>query len=400
MSQVSGRLSENGGYLDANKQIIMAKKGKETLGKWFSKGLLQWNRNKNSRQMPWKGEKEPYKIWLSEIILQQTRVEQGLNYYHRFVDTFPDIHKLARAPDAKVFKLWEGLGYYSRCRNLIATARYISEERKGKFPDTYEEIKSLKGIGPYTAAAISSFAFGLPHAVVDGNVFRVLSRIFGIDKPIDSAEGKKYFTRLANELLDKKQPGSYNQAIMDFGAVVCNPFAPLCNDCVFNKACYAFLNNKVTELPVKKKKLKIKKRWFYYLVIEYKNQIVIRQRAAKDIWQQLYEFPLIETAAEQDIKQILLQAQKAGLLQKKNYGLIEVSPLFKQQLSHQLITGRFITIQLKKKPLIKNGEIWVTRKAIRQFAFPRFINKYLENIKNNSFLNPGGNLHNWDRLII
>jgi A/G-specific adenine glycosylase len=167
---------------------------------------------------PWKGEKDPYKIWLSEIILQQTRVEQGLDYYNRFVKVFPDINKLAKASDKKVFKMWEGLGYYSRCRNLLATARYISKERKGNFPNSYKEINDLKGIGPYTASAISSFAFNLPHAVVDGNVFRVLARIFGIKTPTDTTEGKKLFNALAEELLDKKQPGIYNQSIMDFGA--------------------------------------------------------------------------------------------------------------------------------------------------------------------------------------
>src|SRR5258705_2996708 len=169
----------------------------------FSRILMAWNRKKNKREMPWKGEKDPYKIWLSEIILQQTRVEQGLKYYENFIASFPDIHELANAPDQRTYKLWEGLGYYSRCRNLIKTARYISKDLKGKFPNQYEEIKKLKGIGPYTAAAISSFAFNEPRAVVDGNVFRVLSRIFGIDKPIDIAEGKFVFNQLANELLDK-----------------------------------------------------------------------------------------------------------------------------------------------------------------------------------------------------
>ena len=195
--------------------------------------------------MPWKGEKDPYRIWLSEIILQQTRVEQGLSYYNNFIRTFPDIHKLAKAQDTTIFKLWEGLGYYTRCRNLIATARYISKELKGKFPSSYEDILALKGIGPYTAAAISSFAFNLPHAVVDGNVFRVLARIFGIDIPVDSAAGKNFFTILANELLDAKQPGLFNQAIMDFGAVQCKPAAPLCTTCVFKKTCAAFLQNKI-----------------------------------------------------------------------------------------------------------------------------------------------------------
>ena len=344
----------------------------------FSKLLLQWNKQKNKRQMPWKGEKDPYKIWLSEIILQQTRVEQGLGYYHRFIETFPGIHQLAQAPDSKIFKLWEGLGYYTRCRNLIATARYISNDLKGQFPTTYEEIKDLRGIGPYTAAAISSFAFNLPHAVVDGNVFRVLARVFGIYRPIDSTGGKKYFTDLANQLLDKKQPGVYNQAIMDFGAVVCKPVAPLCPGCVFNKTCFAFLHNKINELPVKEKKVSIRKRWFYYLVIEHENKIAIQQRIGKDIWQQLYEFPVIETNKEEESKKIITQAEKLNWLQKKNYEVIAVSPLFKQQLSHQLIAGQFIKIRLKKKISPDIHLIWVTKRELKKFAFPKFINQYLE----------------------
>jgi len=327
--------------------------------------------------MPWKGEKDPYKIWLSEIILQQTRVEQGLNYYNKFIKIFPDIHKLATAADEKVFKLWEGLGYYTRCRNLIATARYISKERKGKFPDTYEGIKALKGIGPYTAAAISSFAFNLSYAVVDGNVFRVLSRVFGINKPIDSTGGKLYFTILANELLDKKQPGLYNQAIMDFGAVVCKPAAPLCIKCVFKKKCFAFLNDKVNELPVKGKRINITKRWFFYLVLTYKNEIAIRQRREKDIWQQLFEFPLIEAPGHLDKKDILRQAKKKNRLLKNDYGLVSLSPLFRQQLSHQLIAGQFIRLTLKKKPILKNDWLWIAKNKLDKYPFPQFINQYL-----------------------
>ncbi len=344
----------------------------------FTPLLLQWNRENNNRQMPWKGEKDPYKIWLSEIILQQTRVEQGLAYYNRFIKTFPTIHQLAKAPEAKVFKLWEGLGYYTRCRNLIATAKYISKELKGKFPDTYDDIKALKGIGPYTAAAISSFAFNLPFAVVDGNVFRVLARVFGIATPTDNTEGKKLFTVLAEELLHKKQPGLYNQAIMDFGAVVCKPALPLCSTCVFNKTCYAFLNNKINQLPVKEKKITSKKRWFYYLVLEYKNQIAIRQRTAKDIWQDLYEFPLIEAAAELTTKNILQQATKNKWLAKNEYGVLSVSPLFKQQLSHQLIAGQFIRIQLLEKPSLKNDWLWLSKNKMSKYAFPQFINQYLK----------------------
>lgn len=326
--------------------------------------------------MPWKGEKDPYKIWLSEIILQQTRVEQGLSYYNNFIKTFPGVHQLARAPEAKIFKLWEGLGYYTRCRNLIISAKYISKELKGKFPDSYETIKALKGVGPYTAAAISSFAFNLPHAVVDGNVFRVLARVFGIDKPVDSNQGKKYFTALAEELLDKKQPGIYNQAIMDFGAVICKP-QPICSDCVFQKKCYAFQHNKINELPVKEKKITIKKRWFYYLILEYKNEIVIQQRTAKDIWHSLYEFPMIEAAGEMPVKKILQQAEKKSWLEKGEYELITISPLYKQQLSHQLIAGQFIRVHLNKKSLEKNW-IRLPQNKLRKYAFPQFINQYLK----------------------
>lgn len=353
------------------------KKGEGVAKKSFSEKLLRWNKVKNRREMPWKGEKDPYKIWLSEIILQQTRVEQGLKYYNNFISSFPGIHQLAQATDEKVFKLWEGLGYYSRCRNLLATARYISTVRNGKFPDTYEDIKALKGIGPYTAAAISSFAFQLPHAVVDGNVFRVLARLFGINKPIDSSEGKKYFTLLADDLLDKKQSGAYNQAIMDFGATICKPASPLCLECVFKDDCYAFQHNKINQLPVKGKKITIRKRWFYYVVAGYKDQTVIRQRIEKDIWQQLYEFPLIESEEELPAKKILSQAEKKGWLVKDSYELTTISPLFKQQLSHQLIAGSFIVITLKKKSALPGNWQWVPKKQLGNYAFPGFINQYL-----------------------
>jgi A/G-specific adenine glycosylase len=343
----------------------------------FTPQLLKWNREKNKRQMPWKGENDPYKIWLSEIILQQTRVEQGLKYYNNFISIFPDIKKLAKAIDKKIFKMWEGLGYYSRCRNLIATARYISKERKGKFPVTYNEIKALKGVGPYTAAAISSFAFNLPHAVLDGNVFRVLARVFGIYKPVDTTEGKKYFASLAEKLVDKKQPGIYNQAIMDFGAIICKPVSPLCSECFFRTNCYAFLHNKVEQLPLKKKKINIRKRWFYFLVLEFENKIAIRRRKEKDIWQDLHEFPLIETAGPSKAKTILEEAEKKKWILKKSYELLSVSPSYKQQLSHQLIAGQFFELSLQKKPKLNKEWSWVTKNRIGKYAFPQFINQYL-----------------------
>jgi A/G-specific adenine glycosylase len=363
-----------------NKSELIGKK------KAFSALLLKWNKVQNNREMPWKGEKDPYKIWLSEIILQQTRVEQGLNYYNNFIRTFPDIHKLAKAPDIKIFKLWEGLGYYTRCRNLIATAKYISKELKGKFPSVYEDILALKGIGPYTAAAISSFAFNLPHAVVDGNVFRLLARIFGINTPVDSTEGKRFFTQLANELLDIKQPGLYNQAIMDFGATICKPVAPLCTTCIFKKSCVAFINNKINGLPVKQKKITIRKRWFYYLVIEQENKpdsyrVAIRKRTEKDIWQDLYEFPLIEADKKLDKKNILQLAEKKKWLLAKKYEVVSVSSLFQQQLSHQLITGQFLKIKIQQKTTLSNEWLWLEKNKTGKYAFPRFINQYLQENK-------------------
>lgn len=327
--------------------------------------------------MPWKGEKNPYKIWLSEIILQQTRVEQGLKYYEKFVSKFPDVHSLAAAKDETVYKLWEGLGYYTRCRNLIQTARFISKELKGEFPTTYNDILALKGVGNYTAAAISSFAYDLPHAVVDGNVFRVLSRFFGIKTPIDSTAGKELFKQLAIDLLDKKRPGAYNQALMDFGAIICKPRAPLCSNCVFKDHCFAFNNNLVNELPVKEKKLAIKKRWFNYLVLEYQNKIYLHKRIENDIWKDLHEFVLIESRNKVSINKVLSNAETSGFLKKDSYELISSSPFTSQQLTHQKITGRFIKVRLTK-PHRVNGYKLVPLKHLSRYAFPRLINGWLE----------------------
>ncbi|MBM3914484.1 MAG: A/G-specific adenine glycosylase [Sphingomonadales bacterium] len=344
----------------------------------FSATLLRWNSAKNDRKMPWKGEKDPYKIWLSEIILQQTRVEQGLGYYERMVKAFPTIKKLAKANDNQVFKLWEGLGYYSRCRNLLATARSITNERKGIFPSTYDEILALKGVGTYTAAAISSFAFNLPYAVVDGNVFRVLARVFGIDLPIDTTEGKKKFTALAQSLLDLKRPGLYNQAIMDFGAVVCKPVSPQCGACPFSKTCVALAQKKVAQWPVKSKTLALKQRWFYFLLLQYRGRVAVRVRDQKDIWQGLYEFPLLETASAATWPALSRQAEKKGWLVSNAYRTEQVSVLYRQTLSHQLIAGQFIHVSLKKKPVLGNQWQWVEYDTLDQLAFPQFINQHLK----------------------
>lgn len=333
----------------------------------FTPILLEWNTEQNNRSMPWKGEKDPYKIWLSEIILQQTRVEQGLAYYERFTETFPTITDLAEAPDDKVFKLWEGLGYYSRCRNLIATARLVATEYKGRFPSTYKEILSLKGVGPYTAAAISSFAYNLPHAVLDGNVYRVLSRFTGSDIPIDSTAGKQFFSELANELLDKKRPAAWNQAIMDFGAVVCKPRQPECLSCPLSKNCVAFQTGRTTELPVKGKQLVKRTRWMYYVVASWKKEVYIRKRAGKDIWKDLYEFIPVESAAALKPEEVPAAASLKAL---NNLPVLDFSSVIRHELSHQTIFLQLIHVNLKRKPDWGPEWIAVAPEKLSTYAFP------------------------------
>lgn len=344
---------------------------KEASGNLFAGALLNWNKESNNRQMPWKGEKDPYRIWLSEIILQQTRVEQGLKYYENFISTFPDIHALATAPGEKVFKLWEGLGYYSRCSNLIHTAKYISEECGGIFPNEYEKILALKGIGSYTASAIASFAYNLPYAVLDGNVFRVLSRIFGISTPIDSTEGKKEFGVLAQSILPEKKAGEYNQAIMDFGAVICKP-VPVCDSCFFNEHCQAFLMKKQDLLPVKSKQQAIRERWFNYIVIIHGNKVLLKQRENKDIWQQLFEFVLIETDGFTDNKTILHRVNKQFQLN----GSPSTSWKLDQKLSHQLIHFHFIRVKIEHAMQIP-GYFWAKISELDQYALPRTVQQYV-----------------------
>ena len=258
----------------------------------FSRKLIDWYRE-NGRDLPWRRTKNPYLIWISEIILQQTRVVQGYDYYQRFVARFPDVFALAAADEDEVMKYWQGLGYYSRARNLHAAARRMAEA--GGFPVTYTGVRALKGVGEYTAAAICSFAYGMPYAVVDGNVYRVLSRWLGIDTPIDSAEGKKLFVRVADELLDRERPGLYNQAIMDFGALQCTPVAPDCLFCPLNDSCVARLKGIAGSLPVKQHKNKVTNRYFNYIYVRMGAYTFIHKRSGNDIWKNLYEPPLIET---------------------------------------------------------------------------------------------------------
>lgn len=325
--------------------------------------------------MPWKGEKDAYKVWLSEIILQQTRVEQGLEYYLRFVNAFPTVERLAVADEKKVFKLWEGLGYYSRCRNLLTAARFIHAEKKGVFPNTYEDILALKGVGPYTAAAIASFAFNQPHAVLDGNVFRVLSRVFGIKDAIDSAAGKKKFANLASMLIDKAKPALYNQAIMDFGATVCKPAAPLCESCIFKPDCVALKENIIAELPFKEKKIKRRKRNFYFFDLTCRKKTALQERTGKDIWQHLYQFPLIESETA-GINDILQKAKELGWI-KDTDAVRSVSDVYRQALTHQDIRAVFISAEIPRVPSSLEGCEWVQAAHIKNYSFPKVINDYL-----------------------
>ncbi|HTN37031.1 MAG TPA: A/G-specific adenine glycosylase [Arachidicoccus sp.] len=351
---------------------LTGNKSSHTQHQQFAKRLLQWHKTANHRLMPWKGEKDPYKIWLSEIILQQTRVEQGLAYYEKFTKHYPTVRDLAAAGDNQVFKDWEGLGYYNRCRNLLHTARYIASELKGAFPASYEGLLQLKGIGPYTAAAISAFAFNLPFAVVDGNVFRVLSRIYGIADPIDSAKGKTLFNELADANLDKKSPALYNQAIMDFGATMCKPAVPKCGSCPMQNICLAYTTGVVNQLPVKEKILQKKLRYFTWLLLEADEKIFVHKRLPGDIWADLHEFYLIETVAKPDwdteeIRLLLDQQLKAEV---QSISALKPST---QQLTHQKIMGYFFHVKLRFIPQALAGQHWLKKSAIGRLAFPKML---------------------------
>lgn len=349
----------------------------KTQKKHFTKELLQWHNNVNVRSLPWKEEKDPYKIWLSEIILQQTRADQGLKYYLSFTETFPTICDLANAKDEDTFRLWQGLGYYNRCKNMLATARFICNDLGGAFPKQYEDILALKGVGAYTAAAIGSFAFGLPYAVVDGNVYRVLSRYFGIEMPIDSTEGKKIFASLAQELLDKYNPAKYNQAIMDLGATVCTPKLPRCDECPLELNCVAKKSNLIALLPVKGKKLLVQNRYFNFIVLNYKNEVWIECRTDKGVWQNLHQFYLIE-ASESNDSALLQQSERFKQINSSSSEL-RFKKQYKQRLTHQLIESKFYEIQLQSKPksLPENG-FWISIEKFKDYAFPKTIVDFIK----------------------
>ena len=345
----------------------------------FSAVLQAWSAV-HPRPMPWRGERDAYRVWLSEIILQQTRVAQGLPYYERFLAAYPRVIDLAAAPAEEVMRCWQGLGYYSRARNLHAAAKYIADTLNGTFPSTYEDIRALRGVGDYTAAAIASFAYNLPYAVVDGNVYRVLSRLFGIATPIDSTAGKREFAALANAVLDPHNAAAHNQAFMDFGATCCTPAAPACPRCPFVDSCVAFRQNKVPNLPVKAKKMATKIRYFNYFIFGNGQQIWLQKRGAGDIWQDLHQFPMIETEAACEVAD-LAQNPEWQLFFGESQLRIESVFVATQQLTHQTIKAKFYTVENNFTNILpkNNAYFLIKPKNIANFALPKIITTYFEN---------------------
>ena len=338
--------------------------------------LLDWYA-REGRDLPWRRTRDPYRIWLSEVILQQTRVAQGTEYYLRFTERFPDVASLAAAPEDEVLKLWQGLGYYSRARNLHAAARQVVERFGGRFPVALEEVRSLRGVGDYTAAAICSAAYDAPCAVVDGNVYRVLARLFDLDAPIDSTAGKRAFAELAQLQLDTAHAGRYNQAIMDFGALRCIPSSPRCEACPLAGRCLALAAGTVAARPVKQSKTKVRDRWFNYLHISSGDRTLLRRRERRDIWQGLYEFPLIESEGPAELPELVRLPQFRELLGDAPWHLVRSIPLPKHQLSHQTlhaVVHRIETLSLTPAA----AAMAVPTVALGDYAVPRLIDRYLD----------------------
>jgi A/G-specific adenine glycosylase len=342
----------------------------------FNTSLVDWY-HRFKRDLPWRETRDPYKIWLSEIILQQTRVDQGMAYYQKFVSKYPKASDLAIASEDEVLKDWQGLGYYSRARNLHFSAKKIASEYNGTFPDSYKEILSLKGVGDYTAAAIASFAFNLPHPVIDGNVMRVLSRFFGVFEPIDSNEGKKKLQELANKNLLLNDPATYNQAIMEFGALQCVPVNPNCEVCPIASSCVALQKNAVAQLPFKAKKTAVKELYVYYAVIEFDGIVYMKKRSGEGIWEGLYDFPRIESESALEQEAILLYLQK-GIQLDEPIIQVDFSKEYKHILSHRRLKARFLHIKLSNKwHNMPSGAVEVAWGNITEKGIPRLIEKYL-----------------------
>jgi A/G-specific adenine glycosylase len=348
----------------------------------FAKKIIQWS-TENPRNYPWIGERDPYKIWISEIILQQTRSEQAKPFYENFILQFPTLQVLAKSSEDEVLNHWKGLGYYSRARNLYQTAQIIQTLHQGQFPEEYHDILKLKGIGVYTASAICSFAYNQAYAVVDGNVIRLLSRVFGINKSAVDASGKKYFQNLAQSLIDTKNPASYNQAIMNFGAIVCLPQKPLCQECTFQKNCVAYKLNEISKYPYKPKKIKLKERYLHFFLFKNKQgKIPIRKRTASDIWKHLYEFPMIETSQEHHfIKTDIQLIQQLGLSIQSDFKLTNLGQK-RHKLSHQNLKINYYLLQnVDFNPKIKPLFSFVKPENLVNFAFPKATDPLLAYIK-------------------
>ena len=337
--------------------------------------LLDWYA-REGRDLPWRRTHDPYRIWLSEVILQQTRVAQGMAYYERFTARFPDVASLAAASEDEVLRLWQGLGYYSRARNLLAAAREVVERFGGVFPRRPDEVRSLRGVGDYTAAAICSAAYDEPCAVVDGNVYRVLSRLFDIDLAIDTTAGRRAFARLAQEQLDPSAPGRYNQAIMDFGALQCTPSAPRCDGCPLSGRCLALAAGTVAERPVKQGRTRIRDRWFHYLHITSGDRVLLRRREGRDIWQGLYEFPMIETPAPADLPDLSDDPLFVALLGPTPWRLLRTVALPVHQLSHQRIHARLYRIETPELTPAAEA-LAIPTSELGEHALPRLLDRYL-----------------------
>jgi A/G-specific adenine glycosylase len=348
----------------------------------FVEILYAWY-SQNKRTLPWRENPSPYFVWISEVILQQTRVDQGLDYFLRFTEKWPDLKSLAQATEEEILKMWQGLGYYSRARNLHQCAQQVMERFDGSFPANHESLLKLKGVGVYTAAAIASIAFNLPHAVVDGNVYRVLSRVYGIEVPINKPEGQKIFKHLASELLDSENPGKYNQALMEFGALYCVPKNPDCQNCPLQDLCLSFANKTVASLPVKQGKIVARNRYFYYLVISVEtaenNQLYLKKRTEKDIWQNLYDFPLVESSREIGIEELVQSAGFADYLGEASFTVGKTSIVYCHKLTHQTIMARFVEIKLSTKlqNITAKNLFLVSEKELGAYPVPRLIEKYL-----------------------
>ncbi len=332
----------------------------------FSASLLEWYAD-NARHLPWRGSSDPYRVWVSEVILQQTRVAQGYDYFLRFMQRFPTVEALADATEDEVLAQWQGLGYYSRARNLHAAARQISQ--LGSFPDTYEGIRALRGVGDYTAAAVASLAFGLPCAVVDGNVFRVLSRYFGIDAPIDSTQGRRLFFALAQEMLVPERPADYNQAIMDFGALQCTPRAPRCDSCPLADTCQALHDGRVGQLPVRCHRAQVRQRYFTYLCVCCGGRILLQRRGEGDIWQGLWQPPMQETPQPMSLAEVEAWGGRYGSLTCLRTAVVH-------QLTHQRLQADFYLLRATSRPPFEGT--WVPESQLADYAVPRLVEELLK----------------------